>query len=411
MIRRTLRTYRAAYSGLPRDLWVLAAAMLVNRSGTMVLPFLTLYLTSKIGLSAEQAGRILGLYGLGSIAGSYLGGWLSDRVGALRVQVVSLLGTGVGFLVLGRLHGHAGIAVAIVALSVVAEVFRPALFTAVATYSAAEVRTRAYALIRLAANLGLTVGPAVGGVLAVRHYGLLFVVDALTCWAAAILLLLMLARLERAPAPSRQSGAPAISPWRDGPFVAFVALMTVLATVFFQLSSTLPLYFREHYGLAENHIGALLALNACTIVLVEMVLVRAIEHLDHMRVAGLGSLLVCTGFALMPLGHGAAWAALSILVWTVGEMLSLPMTNSVAAHRAGSGGSGRYQGAYTLSWSTAFVLAPLIGTTVYERLGPAVLWYGIGVVGIGLWAGFTRLAPALRPAAGQGDRGEPPTEA
>ena len=397
-----LRAYREAFSGLPRAVWLQATGMLINRSGTMVLPFLSLYLTHELGFTTGAAGQVLAVYGLGAVAGSFAGGWLSDRVGPLRVQQVSLLCTGAGFIVLGQLHSHAAITVAVFALSVVADAFRPATFAAVAHHSAVGLRTRSLALVRLAANLGVSIGPAVGGFLAVRHYELLFWADAVTCWLAAVMLTVAFsgaarlgARFEVAATGSR------VSPWRDRPYLAFLVLVALLATVFFQIMSTLPLYWREHLGLAEDRIGVLLALNAVIIVLVEMVLVRAIEHRDHLRLAALGSFLVCLGFSLMPLGGGTMFIAFTIVVWSVGEMLSLPLTNAFASLRGGVAGTGRYVGAYMLAFATAFVTAPLVGTWAYQHLGADALWYSCAGIGVVLAVGFSWLSATVR-------RGAPP---
>ncbi|TAM55783.1 MAG: MFS transporter [Acidobacteria bacterium] len=400
MIERIGGAYRAAFSGLPRAVWIQGLATLVNRSGTMVLPFMSLYLTTKLGFSIIAAGQVLSLYGIGAIAGSWLGGALSDRVGPVRVQVASLAATGVGFLVLSRLTGRLAVSLAVFGLALVAECFRPALFTAIARGSEAAVRTRSFALVRLAVNLGMSFGPAVGGLLAVHHYGWLFVADAATCWAAALVLGLAAAgRGAAGRAPAAASG-PLLSPWKDGPFLAFLAVMVVLGTVFFQISSTMPLYFRQHYHLAEDSIGLLLAINTVIIVAVEMVLLRALEHRDHLVLAGVGCLLVCAGFGLLPLGSSPAFAALTVVVWTAGEMLSLPFTNSVAASRAPAAASGRYMGAYSLAFSVSFVLAPAVGTAVYERFGPATLWAGVAATGVVLFAACARLAPHFRAAPG-----------
>jgi predicted MFS family arabinose efflux permease len=411
VLRRIAGAYRAAFSGLPRQVWILALASLVNRSGTMVLPFLGLYLTTRLGFSVQAAGHVLSLYGLGALLGAWLGGSLADRVGPVAVQVASLLATGAGFLVLGQVHGRAAIGAAVLGLSVVAECFRPAMFTAVAERSAPAVRTRSLALVRLAVNLGMSVGPAVGGVLAVRHYGLLFVVDAVTCWMAAALIWATVAR--RAEVPQRRpvgTGKASASPWRDRPFLAFLLIMLLMGTVFFQIMSTLPLYFREVYRFPEDTIGILLGLNALVIVAVEMILVRALERYDHLIVVGLGCLALGAGFGLMPLGSGKLFAAATVLVWTVGEMLSVPMANSVATTRAPAGG-GRYLGAYFLAFSGAFVLAPTIGTTVYERLGPSALWFGVAGLGVVLCLGCLALSRSFRvpgnPGAGHAAGGAP----
>ncbi len=391
------RAYRDAFSGLPRAVWLEAAAMLINRSGTMVLPFLGLYLTHQRGFTAIEAGRVLSLYGLGAVGGSFLGGFLSDRIGPVRVQQLSLLGAGIGFVVLGSLRDPLAIGAAVFALSITADAFRPATFAAVAQRSAVAVRTRSLALIRLAANFGMSIGPAVGGFLALHHYGLLFWADAITCWLAAVMLALCFRGAEAGigPALDEPPGGRR-SPWRDGPFVLFLVLMALLATVFFQIMSTMPLYWREHLRLAEDRIGMLLALNTVIIVLVEMVLVRAVEQRDTLRLVGLGSFLVCLGFGLMPLASGPVFVAATIVVWTAGEMLSLPLSNAFASLRAGAEGTGRYMGAYMLAFSSAFVLAPLAGTTVYERWGGEALWFGCGAVGVVLVLGFAWLSMLVR---------------
>ena len=399
-MRSLVSTYRAAFSGLPRAVWVQGAATLVNRSGTMVLPFMSLYLTTRLGFSIVGAGRVLSLYGLGAIAGSWLGGALADRVGPIAVQVASLAATGAGFLLLGRLTGHLAVSVAVFCLAVVAECFRPALFTAVARASEPAVRARSLALVRLAVNLGMSVGPAAGGLLAVHHYGWLFVADATTCWAAAVVLGLAARGAGPATGDASAPGQASASPWRDRPYLAFLGVMVVLGTVFFQISSTMPLYLRQHYRLAEDSIGMLLAINTVVIVAVEMVLLRALEHRDHVRLAGVGALLVGAGFGLLPLGSTWPFAALTVVIWTAGEMLSLPFTNSVAANRAPATASGRYMGAYSLAFAVAFVLAPALGTAVYERLGPTVLWAGVGATGAVLFVACALLAPHLRTPRG-----------
>jgi MFS family permease len=395
-IRSVVSVYRAAFAGLPREVWLLAGALLVNRAGTMVLPFLSLYLTHDLGLTASQAGLVISAFGLGSMAGSSIGGWLSDRMDPLRVQELSLIASGLGFLVFTLLHSMTALVVGVLVLATISEGFRPALMASVAHRSRPENRARAFALIRLAANLGMSVGPAAAGLLAATRYVWIFVGDALTCWAAAAVLAATLTVAERPGRDRGQQGPGADrSPWIDPPFLAFMALLVLLAMAFFQVWATMPLYLRSFYGMSERSIGLLLALNALLIVLFEMPLIRAVEGRDRMRVVGLGALLVGAGLALLAAGPGWTPALASMVVLTVGEMLSMPITNTVVAERAGASSVGRYMGAYTLAFSTAFVIGPIAGTTIYQDLGPTVLWYGIGAVGVALGLAFSSLSRAL----------------
>jgi MFS family permease len=389
--------YRAAYAGLPHEVWLLAGGLLVNRAGSMVLPFLSLYLTRDIGLTAARAGIVIGGFGLGSMVGSYFGGWLSDRMDPVRTQEISLFISGIGFLLFTQLEGFTALAIGVVVLAAISDVFRPALMVSVAHRSSPEIRTRAFALIRLAANLGMAVGPAMAGLLATHGYVWIFIGDALTCWVAASILLATISpRRLASDVNHKKEDAPGGSPWRDPPFLAFMLLLMVLGMAFLQVWSTMPLYLRSIYQMSERAIGLLLALNALLIVLAEMLLIRAVERRDRMRMVGLGSLLVCGGLALLAAGTWWVFAVLAMVVLTIGEMLSMPITNAVVADRAGTGLVGQYMGVYTLAFSTAFVIGPVVGTAVYQNLGPRVLWLGIGSLGIVLALAFTSLSRPLR---------------
>ena len=180
-----------------------------------------------------------------------------------------------------------------------------------------------------------------------------------------------------------------------------------LAAGFFQFLSTLPLYFRREYGFPEDTIGLLLAFNPVLIVLFEMVLIHWAERRGRMFLVGLGAFLVCAGFALMPLGGSLIYVVFTISVWTLGEMLALPLINAVVTERAGSGSQGRYMGLYTMAFSAAFVFAPACGMTVYEKFGPNALWYGIGALGPPLWIWAIVLNRAFRKSQSAGQPAGP----
>jgi len=402
LVRRIFQLYREAYAGLPREVWLVALAGLVTRAGTMVLPFLALYLREHLGLAPLHVGFLVGLYGVGSMAGSVVGGWLSDRMDPNRVQQLALTAGGLGLLVLPHIDGFWPMAGSILAIATVAEAFRPALMVAVAHYSRPSVRTRSFALIRLAVNLGMAIGPAVGGVLASVNYHWLFVGDALTCWAAAVLLAVTLGSVP-ASASAPTGGAGRRSAFSDRHYLAFLGLIMILGMVFLQAWSTLPLAFKQDFGLSERAIGGLLALNALLIVLFEMAIMRVVESYDHGRIVGLGALLVCGGMAILGLGASPVIATLSVVTWTFGEMLCLPMTNAIAADRAGGAATGSYMGALTLAFSVSFVGAPVAGTAIYDNFGPHTLWLAIGLLGPLLWLAFAALAPRLRHSEREGD--------
>src|SRR5690242_11700928 len=226
MITATTQTYRNAYSGLSKETWLLSLIMLINRSGTMVIPFMTLYLTSeKMGYTVGQAGFVFGLFGLGAFKGAWVGGKLTDRIGFYPVQMITLFGGGILFFVLGQVNSYVSICIFTYLLSFVNEAFRPANSTAIAFYSKEENRTRSYALNRLAINLGWAVGSALGGVLAHINYELLFWVDGSTNIIAGLVMLLFLKPVNYKPSLQKQTdGAAARSPLRDNNYMLFVII-------------------------------------------------------------------------------------------------------------------------------------------------------------------------------------------
>ena len=394
MFRSIATAYRDAFSGLSRSVWLLSVASLINRAGTMVMPFLVLFLVEKRGFTKTQAGQTLALYGLAAMAASYYGGRLCDRFGPLRVMRWSLVLTGLSFWALGAVPGRLAISAMVLVLALVGEVFRPANLSALTLASDAAERTRSIALMRLAVNAGMTVGPSVGGLLAAFSYGWLFLADGATSILAAVLLFFAFpgVRTPGAPAPRPAGSAPARSPFRDLPMMAMLGLMFLLSVVVFQILSTFPLSLRDLYGFSEARIGVTLASNTVIIVLFEMVLIHSLARRDPLKVAGFGSFLFGAGLALLPFGRGLGYAVFTVAIWTVGEMLAFPLMTSAVAARAPEELRGTYMGLLNFSFATGYVVAPLVGTWVYEQLGARTLWLGCGVVGVLVWAGFYAVA-------------------
>ena len=395
-IKKLFAVYADAYRDLPREVWWLSLALLVNRAGTMVLPFLSLYLTHELGLPTPEAGKLVAVYGAGAITGSAVGGWLSDRIDPVRVQRWSLVLTGTLMLSLIGVREPRLLGALFFLVGMVGDAFRPAMMVAVTRSSKPEQRTRSFALMRLAANAGMAIGPGAGGWLASVNYDFLFVVDALTCVGAAAVLLVALPTLPIAADGTVEDPVrPSLAPARDFPFLLFLVVMFAVAVSFFQVFTVLPLHLHDSYGLKESSIGSILALNAIIIVIFEMILLRRLERFEPLHVAAVGGLMLGAGLAMLPLGPPLAFAILATMVWTLGEMLLLPISTVIVASRAGPSNTGGYMGFYLVTFGAAFVVAPWLGTHVYELHGPGVLWAATGVIGVFVAAGCVALRPWL----------------
>jgi predicted MFS family arabinose efflux permease len=387
-----LRQYRQAFSGLPREVWVLALVLLVNRTGTMVFPFLALYLTSRFGMGATTTGGMIALYGLGSITGAFVGGRIVERFGAIRLQTTCLFLASLAIAFVPFCQTPTTLGVALFAMSAVSDAVRPANATAITRVTTGVNRTQAFALQRLAANLGLSIGPAAGGVLALFHYYWLFAVDAISTLASALLILAVF-RMRRLAGeePDRPAEVVPRSPLLDGPFAAFLLLMLATEVVFVQLLATYPLYLRDHLHFSKPAVGAMFALNTLIIVVVEMPLIGAIKRRNLAHTVGWGSLAICLGYALLPWGRSVWLVVVSMAVITLGEMLVFPLATAMAASRAGPGREGRYLGWHITMFSVAIVVGPIVGSQLYA-VNPHWVWHAGSVVGALALPGFYWLA-------------------
>jgi predicted MFS family arabinose efflux permease len=385
---------------LPAEAWIIFATTLVNRAGTMVLPFLVLYLTQDLGHPAGRAGFALTAYGLGGLISAPLAGRLSDRVGALRVMQLSLLLSGALLLVLPLARSPTAVFSLIFLWAVISEAVRPASLAALAGATPPAQRKAAIALNRLAINLGMSVGPAVGGFLAMVSFFWLFAIDGATSIAAAALLTGLLSR-KRAV-----DGADAIPPvpsaagaLRDRRMLTFMLAWLLVGVMFFQLDAAFPLYVVRELGLSQTFFGLLFTLNTVLIVFLEVPLNLATADWPHRWVLVLGTLGLACGFGALVFATGPGTIALAVVVLTFGEMILFPVAATYVAELAPADRQGEYMGAFWMALSLAMMVGPWAGTVVMDRFGSRVLWISVFACGLAT-AGIFGLvvSPGVRSA-------------
>ncbi|NNK80001.1 MAG: MFS transporter, partial [Flavobacteriales bacterium] len=278
-LQRAYQFYIGSFQGLSKEIWILAMVTFINRAGTMVIPFLSLYLTSDMGLDLKEVGWIMSSFGAGSVLGSWIGGKLTDRLGFYHIMVGTLLISGIAFILLQLIEGFYPFCIGIFFLTLILDSFRPALFVALRGYARPENRTRAVTLIRLAINLGFSMGPAIGGIIITTlSYAGLFWVDGITCMLAAAILVITLPRRELSELEEKREDTADRSPYKDGSFL-LAMLVTVLVSIpFVQYFSTIPLFYKEVHFMSEAQIGLLLGFNGLLIFLAEMPLIQWCEQ-------------------------------------------------------------------------------------------------------------------------------------
>ncbi len=401
MLSATRQLYKNAYAGLSLNTWYLSIVMLINRSGTMVVPFMTIYCTQQLHFSVIQAGFVMGLFGLGAMTGAFIGGRITDKWGFYPLQAAALLLGGVMFIVTGYLHTYLSLCTGTFILSVCNESFRPANATAVAYYSTPDNRTRSYSMNRLAVNLGWAVGGALGGFLASVNYDLLFWVDGCTNIVAAFLLLKLLPYV-KAGSKHNQTTVPTAkaSAYQDKTYLVFITLTILLGYCFFHLFTIAPVFYKTQWHLNEQFIGVLMALNGVIIVCIEMILVYSIEGKKPLTYfIRFGVLLIGVAYAVLNILPASALTAIvSIFIITFGEILSMPFMNSFWVSRTVESNRGQYAAMYTIAWSIAQITAPILGSEIVVDYGYNTLWWLLAGICLFTSTGFYLLGIRLKNA-------------
>lgn len=386
-----IQLYKQAYSGLSRNSWLLCLVMLVNRSGTMVIPFLSLYCTQELHFTVIQAGYAMATLGAGAICGAYFGGKITDKFGFYDVQIFALISGGLFFLALSYQHSFITVIIGAFILACCNESFRPANSTAIAHYSTAENKTRSYSLNRLAVNLGWAVGGALGGLLASINFHWLFWVDGCTNIVAALMLLRLIPRgsVSKPPKEQAEQQGPS-SAYQDGIYVAFIILVILYATCFFQLFTMQPLFYNAVWHFSKRTIGSLMAMNGILICMIEVVLIHNLEGRRHpLKYISIGIILVGAGFVMLnKMPALVVSGVIAMLFITIGEMMSMPFMNAFWVVRTNDHNRGQYAALYTMAWSVAQVLAPVIGGYIITLGGYSMLWWILGAVCLVSAVGF-----------------------
>lgn len=383
------QAYLNTFRGLSKEVWWLALITLINRAGTMVIPFLSLYLTTDLHFSLDDVAWIMTAFGLGSLVGSWFGGKLTDKIGYYKVMFISLILSGILFIGMQFLETFNEVCLGIFILMAVADMFRPAMFVALNAYSKPENKTRSITLIRLAINLGFSAGPAIGGlIITTLSYGGLFWIDGFSCMIAGIALINVLNPKKSIAIDTEVNPNPK-SAYKDKTFLLFLLSMVIFGIIFLQLLSTIPYFYKEGVGLSELEIGLLMGLNGLLIFVFEMPLIKWFENKPFTKIGLMifGLILTSVSFLFLMIDPIIGFIIISMILLTFGEMIVFPFSNAFALQRSRRGLRGEYMALYSIAFSISHIFAHNVGFHLIAAYGFNKTWTIMslsGLLGLGL---------------------------
>jgi MFS family permease len=388
--------------GLSRDLWVIYTATLINRSGTMVLPFLALYLTTQLQEDAATAGLVLTFYGVGALITAPIMGRLSDKIGSLTVMKLSLFFSGCILIFYPLLKGFPFLLAVTFLWAVINEAFRPAVMSLISYIAPSEKRRTAFAMNRLVINLGMSIGPVAAGFLAQVNFSIIFYVDAATAILAAAFLVFYPIKYKidkveiEKEVEKLQSHKGSVL--KDVRFVFFLLALTPATMIIFQHIGAFPLYLVKDLHFQTSTFGALTAVNTVLIIFVEVPLNTAMTNWSEKKSLALGAMLIGIGFGATAFVSSVVPLIITIIIWTFGEMILFPSSSTFAAEISPPNRRGEYMGYFQMSFSLAFTLGPWLGTLVYDNYGGKEVWVAAFVVCL-ISAAAMLMIPAKRQAS------------
>ena len=376
--------YIENFRGLSKEVWLLSLVTFINRAGAMVIPFLSLYLVNEKGFTLPQVGWIMTSFGVGSLFGTWVGGKLTDSIGYYKVIVLSLFFGGLGFIGLQFLDTFYGICAGVFALIFVADAYRPAIFVACDAYSKPKNITRSIALIRLAINLGFSIGPLIGGIIIAKiNYDSLFWIDGLTCIMASALLFVVLKPKKLQPGETKEVVViEGVSPYKNALYLLLITIMVFNGIMFVQYFSVVPLYYEQAHFLSEDLIGLLLFLNGFMIVVFEMPLVGWLERINISKTMATfwGVVFLALSFIVLNMSDWIGVLVIGMILMTLGEMIGSPFSNALAISMAPKGRKGSYMGLYSMSFSFSHIFGHNGGMNLVDSYGYDITWYVFFVV-------------------------------
>lgn len=372
----------ASYGDFSQRTWINILAVLINALGNMAVTFMALYLVTRLHFSAKQTSHVVSAYSLGLVLGAYLGGYFCEKFSPYILSIFSLIAAGIAIISFSFFHHYLFLIILAVGIGFFYGMFKPAnILLLIAEHSEVE-QTRIMGLYRMAVNLGNGFATAVGGILATLHYHLIFWVDGVSTFLAALLLIKrkqLFVNLKIDTEPKQKANL--ITVLKNQIFLLGCAVLFVSSIVFYQIQFSYPLYLHQKYFMSTQVFGYLFFMNCILIVLLQLPLLHILRNMEQLWIALVGAIFLALGFFILPFGKGTLFAFISCIIWTLGEMLLYPILFTVTINAVVDTARTKAVSIYQVVYTGAAVIAPIMGGYLYHYEDGNVLWYLCALVG------------------------------
>lgn len=396
------------YLEFPTTFWTLMAALFIDRlGGALMFPFFALYITQKFEVGMTEVGVLFVIFSAASFGGSIMAGALTDKFGRRWMLIFGLVVSAVSSLLIIFVDSLTVLYVLAGTIGLFSEAGGPAQQAMVADLLPEEKHAEGYGMMRVIANLAMTIGPAIGGLLAAQSYALLFAVDAVSSIITAVVVYFLLPETKPEVAEQdTQSLHETLFGYRfvlkDGVYMIFLLISIVSIIVYIQMYSTLSVYLNVVHGVEAQGYGYILSMNAAMVVLFQFWVTRRISHYPPLMMLALGTAIFGVGFLMYGFVTSFVMFMVAMAIITVGEMIISPVGQALVARFSPEDMRGRYMAMYGFSWTIPSAIGPLLAGLVMDNYDPHWVWYAAGIFSVIAVGGYLALHTAvqnrLRPA-------------
>jgi predicted MFS family arabinose efflux permease len=398
-MKTSLQAYLNHYRGFAPAVWINIIGVFIATSGLVLNTFFTLFLVNDRGIGLHELGLILATGGLGAVVGSYLSGYLCDRINPAKIAILGLF----GFALFVVFFPFTRPVVLLVLLNFTTNlflaIFRPANFMIIFANCEEADRTRVMAFYRVAYNLGISFGATLGGLLASISFTLLFCFSSVMSVVAIFMMLkyypLLASKVYRKEVCASGQPFKQLSILTDfsanKAFLMLCLLFLLYNIIFAQVRSTYAIYLNHVYHIGLRDLGLLMLINFLLIVFFEVPMMNVLKNYKLLHLCLYGTLLLGLSYFILPFGTGYFFAAASIFGWTTSEILATSPFLSLAFQYANPQAPAVYVGIFQSISSLAMIVAPSLGTLIYGFHNGDVIWYGSGIITLLMIFGFRYL--------------------
>jgi MFS family permease len=378
--------------------------MLISTIGSsMIWPFLMIYIKSRLGLPLTTVASLLTINAAAALITAFIAGSITDRFGRKWILVISLAGNGIIYLLLSQAQTLPAFVILMIFTGIINPLYRVGGDAMVADLIPPEQRPEAYAILRLSNNLGISLGPMIGGLLITVSYTTAFIGAAIGMLTYSLLLAFYaketLPDSSQSQTPFRQMFQSYGKIIRDRSFIWFCVNFTLVQMCAVLIWVIMPVYANNIFKIPENHYSLIPTTNALMVVFFQVLITRRSKQYSPLTVMIAGALMYAISNGMVALAGGLGGFWLVIVVMTLGELLLMPTSSTYVANLAPTDMRGRYMSIYGLTWGIAHGIAPLMGGYLSDQVSPQATWLGGMLIGLVAVAGFILLSRRQRSLA------------